>query len=77
MDFIVELLESKGYNTIWVVVDRLSKMRHLVPCQDDTDGRKLGQMFIQEVFKLNGLPDTIVSDRGLQFPSESCRHLCE
>jgi transposase InsO family protein len=77
MDFVVGLPESKGYNAIWVVVDRLSKMRHLVPCRNDTDGRKSGEMFIREVFKLHGLPDTIVSDRGPQFASEFWRHVCE
>ena len=77
MDFVVGLPESEGYNAIWVVVDRLSKMKHLVPCRDDTDGKKLGEMFIREVFKLHGLPDSIVSDRGPQFASEFWRHVCE
>jgi hypothetical protein len=77
MDFIVGLPESEGYNAIWMEVDRLSKIRHLVPCQDDTDGRKLGQMFIQEVFKLHGLPDTIVLDREHQFISEFWNDVCE
>ena len=58
MDFVVGLLESEGYNAIWVVVDRLSKMKHLVPCWDDTDGKKLGEMFIREVFKLRGATRT-------------------
>jgi transposase InsO family protein len=52
-------------------------MKHLVPCRDDTDGKKLGEIIIQEVFKLHGLPDTIVSDRGPQFASEFWKHLCE
>jgi hypothetical protein len=66
----VGLPESDGYNTPWEVVNRLSKMKHLVRCQDDTDGKKLGTMFIQEVLKLHDLSDTIVSDRGRQFASE-------
>jgi hypothetical protein len=77
MDFMLGLLESDGYNTIWVVVGRLSKMKHLVPCQDDTDGKKLGEMFIQEVFKLHSLPGPIVPDRGPQFASEFWRHVWE
>ena len=35
MDFVVGPPESEGYNAVWVVVDRLSKMKHLVPCRDD------------------------------------------
>jgi hypothetical protein len=77
MDFVVELPDSDGYNAIWVVVNRVSKMKHLVPSRDDTDGKKLGEMFIWEVFKPHGLPDTIKSDRGQQFTSEFCRHVCE
>jgi hypothetical protein len=70
MDFVVGLPECKEYNVIWVVLDRLGKMKHSVPYRDDTDGKKLGEMFIREVFKLHGLPDTIVLDRGPQFVSE-------
>jgi transposase InsO family protein len=77
MDFVVGLPESDGYNAVWVVVDRLSNMKHLVPCRDNTDGKKLGEMFIMEVFKLHGLPDSMVSDRGPQFASEFWRHVCK
>jgi hypothetical protein len=77
MDCVVKLPGSDGYNAIWVAVDGLSKIKHLVPCRDDTDGKKLGEMFIHEVFKLHGLPDTIVSHRGPQFASEFWRHVCE
>ena len=77
IDFVVGLPESEGFNAIWVVVDRLTKMRHLVVCMDKVDGGKLGEMFIKEVFRLNGIPDTIVSDRGPQFVSEFWKHICE
>jgi hypothetical protein len=77
MDFIVGLPESEGFHAIWVVVDRLIKMRHLVPCTDTVDGKKLGEIFIKEGFRLHGLPETIVSDRGPQFESEFWRHICE
>jgi transposase InsO family protein len=77
MDFVVGLPESEGFNAIWVVVDRLTKMRHLVPCTDTVDGKKLGEMYVKEVFRLHGLPETIVSDRGPQFASEFWRHICD
>jgi hypothetical protein len=60
MDFVVGLPESEGFNAIWVVVDCLPKMHHLVPCTDTVDGRRLGEMYIKEVFRLYGLPETIV-----------------
>jgi hypothetical protein len=46
MDFMVGLIESYGYNAIWLVVNRLSKIQRLVPYQDDTDGKKMGESFI-------------------------------
>ena len=76
-DFMVGLPESDCFNAIWVVVDRLSKMQHLVPCMDKVDGSKLGEMFVKEVFRLHRIPDTIVSDRGPQFASEFWKHICK
>jgi hypothetical protein len=46
MDFVTGLLECKGYDAIWVVVDRLSKMRHFVPCHTTVDARGLAEMFV-------------------------------
>ena len=77
MDFVVGLPESEVFNAIWVVVDRLTKMRHLVPCTDKVDGRKLGEMFIKEVFRLHRIPNTIVLDSGPQFASEYWKHVCK
>jgi hypothetical protein len=73
----VGLPESDGYNAIWVVVDRFSKMKRLVPCWDDADRKKVGEMSIWEVLKLHGLLHTIVSDRQPQFASEFWRHICK
>jgi len=76
MDFVTGLPESEGYDAIWVVVDRLTKMRHLVPCKSSIDTAGLSDLFINYVWKLHGLPNTIVSDRGTQFASAFWRHLC-
>jgi hypothetical protein len=62
MDFMVGLPESEGFNAVWVVIDCLTKMQHLVPCTDQVDAKKLGEMYIKEVFRLDRLPETIVSD---------------
>ena len=64
MDFVVGLPKSKGFDAIWVVVDRLSKQRHFVPSMTTIDGQGLATLFINNIFSLHGLPDSIVSDRG-------------
>jgi hypothetical protein len=62
MDLVVGLPESESFNAVWVVVDRLTKMRHLVPCTDKVDRMKLGEMYVKEVIRLHGLPETKVSN---------------
>ena len=77
MDFVTGLPESQGFDAIWVVVDRLTKMRHLVPCNTTIDSEGLAELFIKEIFRLHGLPDTIISDRGPQFASRFWRYICD
>jgi hypothetical protein len=77
IDFIVGLPESEGFNTVWVVVDRPTKKQHFVPYTNKVDRKKLGQMYNKEVFRLHGLPDRIVSDRGLRFALEFWKQVSE
>jgi len=56
MDFITGLPQAKDRNAIWVVVDRLTKQRHLVPCSTTVDACDLADLFLQHVFRLHGLP---------------------
>ena len=77
MDFVVGLPWSNGCDAIWVVVDRLTKQRHLVPCTSTVDAQDLADLFIQWVFRLHGLPETITSDRSPQFASHFWGRLCE
>lgn len=81
MDFIVELPCSEDwngqkFNSILVVVDRMTKQVHIIPC-NDLSARNTAYLFYKEIFRLHGLPDTIVSDRGSQFTSEFWRWLCK
>jgi transposase InsO family protein len=76
MDFVVGLPWSEGCDAIWVVVDRLTKQRHLVPCRSDVDANDLADLFLKWVFRLHGLPETITSDRGPQFASHFWGRLC-
>jgi hypothetical protein len=76
MDFVVRLPECEGFNAVWVVVDRLSKMRHFIPCHTKIDAIGLAKLFLREVVLLHGLPRTIVSDQGPQFASTIWGQIC-
>ena len=57
-------------------MDRLSKQRHFVPCTTTITAEGLTQHFLDHVFKLHGLPDSIISDRGPRFASRFWTYLC-
>jgi len=76
VDFVNGLPPSKRFDAICVVVDRLTKQRHLIPCKTTITAEELPQLFCDRVFRYHGLPKTIVSDRGPQFTSRSWKHLC-
>jgi hypothetical protein len=66
LDFIVKLPTSNGFNSILVVVDRLSKMAHFIACNESITSPELAELMLRNVFRLHGLPDEIISDRGPQ-----------
>jgi len=76
MDFVVGLPECEGFDVIWVVVDRLSKMRLFIPCHTTIDGVELAKLFLREVVRLHGLHAMIVSDRGPQCASTFGGRIC-
>jgi hypothetical protein len=69
MDFVIGLPILDSHDAIWVVIDRLTKMRHFVPCSTTIDAKELANLFIMNIFHLQGLPNSIISDRGPQFAS--------
>ncbi|XP_050886585.1 uncharacterized protein LOC127091898 [Lathyrus oleraceus] len=60
---------SKGCDSIWVIVYRLTKSAHFVPMMINYPLQKLDELYIAEAVKLNGNPSSIVSDRDLRFTS--------
>ena len=70
MDFITHLPPTlSGYDSIFVVVDRLSKMAHFIPCATTITAEEAAHLFVSHVFRLHGMPKTIVSDRDPKFTS--------
>jgi transposase InsO family protein len=77
MHFITDLPTVRAKNSILVVVDRLTKMAHFIPCSKLITAEKTTQLILDEIVRLHGLPEEIVSDRGPQFASKFWRHLFE
>ena len=74
MDFIDGLPRSKkGNDSIWVIVDRLTKTAHFIPVKSDRNAPKLAKIFMQEIVRLHGVPKSIVSDRDTIFSSKFWR----
>jgi len=66
-NFITKLPLAQGYDAILVVVDRFTKMGHFIPTTEKTSAKGLAYLFRDNVWKLHGLPDSIILDRGPQF----------
>ena len=74
-DFITKLPLAQGYDVILVVVDRFTKMGHFIPTMERTSTEGLARLFRDNVWKLHGLPDNIISDRGPQFAAGVMKEL--
>src|SRR5258705_5790484 len=73
IDMIRELLDSKGYNAILVVVDRLSKQIHAIPTVTSLDSARVTRLLLEHIWHHHGLPEEVISDCGSAFISNfSC-----
>ncbi len=74
MDFITGLPKIAGnFDSIFVVVDKLTKVAHLIPTRATASAIDIAQLFIREIVRLHGVPARIISDRDVKFTSKFWR----
>src|SRR5688572_19789078 len=70
MDFVTGLPKVRGgCDSIWVIVDRLTKSAHFIPVKTTYQAEDLAKIYLKEIKSLHGAPNSIISDRFTQFTS--------
>ena len=70
MDLVSGLSKSsEGYDSIWVIVDRMTKSVHFLPVKTTDPVKKLARLYLKEIVRLHGVLVLIVSDRDARFTS--------
>ncbi|GJS92235.1 putative reverse transcriptase domain-containing protein [Tanacetum coccineum] len=70
MDFVTKLPRtSSGHDTIWVIVDRLTKSAYFLPMREDYKMDRLARLYLNEIVTRHGVPISIISDRDSRFTS--------
>ena len=78
MDFVTGLPRTaRQRDTIWVIVDRLTKSAHFLPIREKDPVKDLGRLYVNEIVRLHGIPVSIVSDRDARFTSRFWQSLQE
>ncbi|GJU13237.1 putative reverse transcriptase domain-containing protein [Tanacetum coccineum] len=77
MNFITKLPKtSSGHDTIWVIVDRLTKSAHFIPTRATYNMETLTRLYIKEIVSRHGVPISIISDRDSHFTSKFSGNQC-
>ena len=74
-DFIVKLPKAQGYNAILVTVCRGTKQAHFIPTVEETSARGTAVLYRDNVWKLHGLPEEIITDKDPRFASDFIKEL--
>ena len=70
MDFVVKLLVTgRKHDSVWVVVDRLTKSAHFLPVRTDYSLDKLAELYIREIVRLHRIPISVILDRDPRITS--------
>lgn len=77
LDFVEGLPSSRGFNSILVVVDKLTRYAHFIPLRHPYSALQVAKAYLENVFKLHGPPDKMVSDRDRIFTSRVWQELCK
>ncbi|GJV20227.1 putative nucleotidyltransferase, ribonuclease H [Tanacetum coccineum] len=76
MDFITKLPKTAaGFDSIWVIVDRLTKSAHFLPMRETDSTEKLTRLYMKEIVARHGIPVSIISDRDSHFTSRVWKSL--
>ncbi|MCF6818981.1 hypothetical protein L3H38_11075, partial [Corynebacterium sp. MC-19] len=71
MDFVTGLPRSfRKFDSIWVIVDRLTKSAHFLPVRSDYTAEEYAKLYLKEIVRLHGVPISIISDRGAHFSAK-------
>ncbi|GJZ70122.1 putative reverse transcriptase domain-containing protein [Tanacetum coccineum] len=78
MDFVTKLPRtSSGHDTIWVIIDRLTKSAYFLPMREDYKMDRLARLYLNDIFARHGVPISIISDRDSRFTSRFWKSMQE
>ena len=78
MDFVTGLPKvSGGFDFIFVVVYKLTKVAHFIPIRTSATATDVAQLFVKEIVRLHGIPARIISDRDAKFTSNFWKAMCQ
>nr|GEY88996.1 putative reverse transcriptase domain-containing protein [Tanacetum cinerariifolium] len=69
IDFVTKLSRTSGHDTIWVIMDRLTKFAHFLPKREDYKMDRLARLYLNEIVARHGVPISIISYRDSRFTS--------